>query len=61
MTDTPNLDVVRKQVGWRIVGYYEVTVGPYPTKPEAENDMRGLLRFEKYQNRKGFITSEKAT
>ena len=59
MTDTPNLTVTRNCNAWWIHGYLDGPVGPYSTKAEAESDMRGLLRFEKYENRKGFVCSEK--
>jgi len=32
--------------------------GPYSKEPEAESDRRGLERFFKYENRKGFVTSD---
>lgn len=33
--------------------------GPYSTRKEAESDLRGLERFEKYKDKPGFITTEK--
>lgn len=37
---------------------YPQGYGPYATKAEAENDRRGMLRFEKYRNKPGFITCD---
>lgn len=31
-------------------------IGPYRTKSEAEDDLRGLVRFAKYQDKPGFVT-----
>lgn len=36
-------------------------IGPYDSKGEAESDMRGLERFEKYKDTPGYITSDKGT
>lgn len=33
--------------------------GPYSTKAEAEADRRGLERFEKYKEKRGYITTDK--
>lgn len=32
--------------------------GPYDTRRDAESDLRGLRRFERYKNTPGFITTD---
>jgi hypothetical protein len=45
---------------WWITGLsLELDCGPYDTKAEAESDCRGMARFEKYQNKPGFMTSDR--
>ncbi len=46
---------------WWIVGYppEDGPVGPYDTHSEAEEDLKGLKRFERNQDKPGFVTSEK--
>lgn len=33
--------------------------GPYPRKEEADEDRRGMERFFKYQDKRGFVTTER--
>jgi hypothetical protein len=35
----------------------EGPIGPYKTKAEAADDMRGLNRTDRYEGRRGFVTS----
>jgi hypothetical protein len=50
----------QKHDGWWIDGEHLVEdCGPYTTRAEAESDRRGLERFFRYQDRPGFITSER--
>lgn len=45
--------------GWWIVEVPECCdCGPYDTKAEAESDMRGLKRFEKYEDKPGYVTGD---
>lgn len=53
----PALTCVRRGAAWWIISYEE-PVGPYETKREAEDDRRGLLRFERYGEKPGFVTTE---
>jgi len=54
------LGVFGKRGGaWWIKGVPDYgDAGPYSTKAEAESDRRGMERFFKYENRKGFVTTE---
>jgi hypothetical protein len=50
---------VKKKDGWWITDTPEgEDFGPYATQKEAAEDLRGLERFYKYHNQKGFITCE---
>jgi len=44
---------------WWIVGHPDGPMGPYDTRREAEEDRRGVNRFNRYQNEPGFLTSER--
>ena len=47
--------------GWWITGLDDCDdCGPYTTHAEAEDDRRGLERFEKYGHRPGYVTVDKA-
>lgn len=48
--------------GWWIVGLRDIEpCGPYDTKAEAEDTRRRLERFDKFENRPGYVTCETAT
>ncbi|MCP4900012.1 MAG: hypothetical protein GY906_23840 [bacterium] len=50
-------EVEKRADGWWIAGLQDVLdCGPYSTKAEAESDRRGIERFLKYENRKGFMS-----
>ena len=54
------MTVKRRQDGWWVCDVPETQdCGPYDTRGEADDDRRGLERFFKYENRKGFITTDK--
>jgi hypothetical protein len=58
MTKIPKL-ILRKEKGqWYIYGL-EITLGPYPTRSDASETKRGLLRTYKHWREPGFVTSEK--
>jgi hypothetical protein len=50
-------EVYKDRDGWW-VPWEPHPCGPYATKAEAEADLRGMLRFEKYGDRPGFVTCE---
>lgn len=47
----------KKQDGWHFE-FDGFDYGPYQTKAEAESDQRGLERFERFKDRRGFITTD---
>jgi len=46
---------------WWIVGHSDGPMGPYSTRAEAEDDRRGLMRFEQHENKPGYVTGDKPT
>jgi len=46
---------------WWITGVPDTVTecGPYDTRAEAADDMRGLARFFKYADRPGFVTCDR--
>ena len=46
---------------WWIIGDPTGPIGPYRNKVEAADIRRGLRRFEKFQNRPGYMTSDPVT
>ena len=64
MTTAPvKLKLSRRHGGWWITGHpdpaVDVDCGPYKTMTEAREDKAGLERFYKYENRRGYVTTEK--
>ncbi len=55
------MKVVKKDGSWWITGYDDDSedFGPYDTKADAEDDMRGLKRFDKFCHLKSYWTCEK--
>jgi hypothetical protein len=52
--------VVKRKKEWWITGIEDCAdCGPYDTKADAEDDMRGLKRFDKYCHLKSYWTCEK--
>ena len=43
---------------WVVNAGQGLDCGPYETKMEAESDARGLRNFDKYQNVKGYMTTD---
>jgi hypothetical protein len=43
-----NLQLVKRPDGWWITGL-DADLGPYATKPEAEDDRRGVERFYRHE------------
>jgi len=51
---------VKRSDGWWITNIPECEdCGPYDTKAEAEDDQRGLERFEKYGHLRSFCTGDR--
>jgi len=45
---------------WWIVGDEEFgPYGPYETKAEAEEDRRGIKRFDRREDEKGYVTTDR--
>ena len=45
---------------WEITGVPDYgNCGPYDRKQDAEADKRGLERFFKYENKPGFVTTDR--
>jgi len=58
-TALPNLTLAKLATGWWILGLPDAPpAGPYDRKADAESDRRGMLRFFKWENRPGYITSD---
>ena len=57
------MKTVKYPDGWWITGVPDdiTECGPYDTRAEAEDILRGLSRFFKYEGRKGFITTDPPT
>jgi hypothetical protein len=54
------MTTVQRQDGWWITDCPDCEdCGPYSTRAEAESDMRGLARFEKYADRPGYVTTDR--
>jgi len=51
---------VKREDGWWIVDVPNAPdCGPYDSKREAEDDRRGMERFEKFEDRPGFVTVDR--
>ena len=52
------LDLEQQDTSWWITGLPDTDpdCGPYETKQEAESDRRGLARFYRHENKRGFVT-----
>ena len=52
------MDLVKRDDGWWITGVSDDVpeCGPYETKADAQSDLRGMQRFDKYQDEKDFMT-----
>ena len=51
--------IVKKSDGYWVTGIPDCEpCGPYVTKVDAEDTMRGLDRFFKYKDEPGFVTCE---
>ncbi len=44
---------------WWIVSDEYGHIGPYDKREEAVSDKRGMIRFIRYQDEEGFITSDR--
>jgi hypothetical protein len=56
------VNITKRPDGWWITDTpadYGGDVGPYTTKAEADDDRRGLERFERGEDRRGSVTTEK--
>jgi hypothetical protein len=53
--------LVKRDDGWWIINAEGAACdcGPYPDERSAESDAKGMANFMKYQNKPGYITSEK--
>jgi len=56
MTKVPRLTATKLGSAWWILGDDE-PMGPYPNRAEADDSRRHVLRFYRYQDEPGFITS----
>lgn len=43
---------------WYIIGLDDGPCGPYDNRREAEDDRRGLERFLRHENERGFVTQQ---
>lgn len=57
--ETLRLTLAPHNTAWWIQGHPDGPIGPYNTKAEAKTDRRGLLRFERYGDKPGYVTCEK--
>lgn len=55
----PNLTLAKLASGWWILGIPEAPpAGPYNTRAEAEASRRGMLRFFRFEDKPGYVTSD---
>ena len=56
------LTTEKRPSGWWILGLEEdgqpLDCGPYTTKADAESDRRGMERFDRYEDRPGYVTTD---
>ena len=51
--------VERRSDGWWFADEAGEDIGPYRTHREAQGEIRGVKRFYRHANRRGYITTEK--